>query len=748
MLAGQFELAPQGETVQDYVIGMGYDLGTPVPVTTLVTGMMLDGDRQSGLRTGNKTVTLPVIISADSRIALSQMTDALMEAVNAPTFTLQWTPEGGLPVIWDCYRATPKIAWDVRLEDQAGGTICQREVDLTCSAAPFGRSPDAQTVAATQTPALLDNFSTAPTGAYLDSTISTDPGGSSARVYPWWGWTNGALQPATGQTIARNFATSMNLNGYASAAVRVLHQPKAGSATLTLTLALNTGTISAPVWVTATGKGLFSSGVGTFNSVAMTLPDIDLSAVVGYRLNVLVTPSAGQNPDFQPIWFDELFALGPSSTRLSTPHGAVVAIPDIAGSARAPANLTCTSPVAGLGMLLHRPPIDQDPNLQILTALPPVIGMPAVIGAPAAAFGGTYSAVLAAAPVASGSHTTVLTVTQTIGPNLAPIDTATAGEATSGVANFGRIGGGTTTFVTPGLAGSTGAVKITNAASAVTGVNAWGVLCGQPSGTTSAGLTPVVAGQPYTAQVLIGGGSASCNMNLTIGWYDQNFNLLAASTPPPSFALPGTGQTVRATCTGSAPAGAYWASVRIRNSNTVPASMAMTVDDIQVEVGSAASPFVPPVRIGSATLSATWTSSANTTAAYVVLGDLNLPLSEVEPGAAFNLQAVLADTQLNVYTDLMLLDTTGETVLVNQTPVAFSTLYVDEPDPRYGIGSVNIDFGGQGRTTAASAAAQALISGGPIALEPGTNSLLAHALAGPPTVSATIYPRWQGERST
>lgn len=740
LLAGQFEIAPQGAPYQDYVIGQGYDLGTPVPVTTLVTGMMLDGDRQSGVRTGNKTVSLPIIITANDRVALSQMTDDLMAACNVPAFTLQWTPDGGMPVIWDCYRATPKITWDERLEDQAGGTICQREVDLTMSAAPFGRSPDAQTVAASQVPLLLDEFNTAPTGAYLDSTQSTDPGGTSALLYPWWGWSGGVLQRATGGRISRNFAAPMNLSAYVKASVWVRHRPSVGSVTLALTLRLNVGTTGAPVWVEATGSALFDTDTANFTPVTFLLPTAALAAVVGYQLVALCQPAAGQKNDFAGIYFDELYALGPAMTRLSTPHGAVLSIAGIIGSARAPANLTAIAPLAGPGMLLHRPPIDQDPNLQILTGLPPLVGMPVTIGAAQARFDGTYSAVLAAQPGSTGSHTTTLQLAQTIGPNLAILDVATGGETSGTAGNFGRIGGGTTAF-------AANAIRYTNAASAVTGVNAWGAQIGWINGTANMGLTPIVAGTTYVAQVKVGGGSAACNMNLTIGWYDQNLNLLSASTAPPSFALPGGSGTAVQTCSGVAPAGAYWAMIRIRNSNTVPASMAFTVDNIQLEAGGVASAWVPPVQVGAANLSATWVSSGNTTSTYVILGEFNLPLTTVEPGAQFVLKATVSDGQANGYTDLMLLDTTGELVLVNQTPAQFSTLFIDEPDPNVGVGAVNIDFGGQGRGTAASAAAQSLISGGPIALEPGTNTLLAHALAAAPSVTATIFPRWQGERS-
>lgn len=747
-LAGQFEIAPQGTVSQDYVIVAGYDLGTPVPVTTIVAGMMLDGDRQSGLRTGNKTISLPIVITAPDRVTLSQMTDNLMSACNAPTFTLQWTPDGGMPVVWDCYRATPKITWDERLEEQAGGTICQRQVDITCSASPFGKSTIAQSVAASQVPLLLDEYNTAPTGAYLDSTVSTDPGGTSAQLFPWWGWSNGVLQPQSGGTIGRNFASATDLSAYVKALVWVRHRPGVGTVTLALTLRLNAGTISVPQWVESSTTALFDHDTATFSPITFPMPPAaNLTAVVGYQIVTLCIPPPGANPDYAPVWFDELYALGPTSTRLSTPHGAVLSIPGILGSARAPANLTATAALAGAGMLLHRPPIDQDPNLQILTQAPPLLGMPMVIPAANALFSGTYSAVLAAAPAATGAHTTTLALTQTIGPNLAPLDLADGGEVTSSGAFFSRIGGGTTAFITPGLGGTPGAIRLTNAAAAVTGVNAWGVQLGFTNGTVNSGLTPIAAGLKYVAQVMVGGGSAACNMNITIGWYDQNLNLLSASTAPPSLALPGGTATAVWTCSGVAPAGAYWASIRVRNSNTVPASMAFTVDNIQLEVGSVASPWVPPVQIGSAVLSANWTSASTTVSTYVVLGEFNLPLTVVEPGASFVIKATITDAQANTYTDLMLLDTTGELVLVNQTPVPFTTLYVDEPDPRYGIGSVTIDYGGQGRTTSASAAANALISGGPIALEPGTNALLSHGLAAVPAVLATIYPRWQGERS-
>jgi len=300
-LAGQFEIAPQGQVSQDYVIVAGYDLGTPVPVTTIVAGMMLDGDRQSGLRTGNKTISLPVVITAPDRVTLSQMTDDLMAACNVPTFTLQWTPDGGMPVIWDCYRATPKITWDERLEDQAGGTICQRQLDITCSASPFGRSPLAQTVAASQVPLLLDEYNTAPTGAYLDSAVSTDPGGTSAQLYPWWGWSNGVLQRQTGGTIGRNFGSATDLSAYVKALVWVRHRPGVGTVTLNLTLRLNIGTTSVPKWVESTTSALFDHDTSTFSPVTFPLSTAaNLTAVVGYQIVTFIVPPSGANPDYAP----------------------------------------------------------------------------------------------------------------------------------------------------------------------------------------------------------------------------------------------------------------------------------------------------------------------------------------------------------------------------------------------------------------------------------------------------------------
>jgi hypothetical protein len=87
-------------------------------------------------------VRIPVWVSGISALDLAANVNALWQAVTADTFTVQWTPNGGLPVIYDCYHATVTKPNNTYLADQFTAAVM-----IECQAKPFGRSPDAQTVA-------------------------------------------------------------------------------------------------------------------------------------------------------------------------------------------------------------------------------------------------------------------------------------------------------------------------------------------------------------------------------------------------------------------------------------------------------------------------------------------------------------------------------------------------------------------------------------------------------------------------
>jgi hypothetical protein len=129
-----------GGSDPSYVIAdEGFDAGDPTALTTVVSSLLLDGDRVTGTRSGNRRFALQVLIGGRSRQERDDLTDRLVRSVDASTFHLTWTPDGGDPIRWDCYRAQSTIDWS-DVQDKTW----LRGVSLTFQAEPFGYAPDAR----------------------------------------------------------------------------------------------------------------------------------------------------------------------------------------------------------------------------------------------------------------------------------------------------------------------------------------------------------------------------------------------------------------------------------------------------------------------------------------------------------------------------------------------------------------------------------------------------------------------------
>src|SRR5207245_2915832 len=111
-----------------------------------VENVYLDGEAVTGERTRNRSMRIPVWVAGINALDLAANVSALWQAVSQDTFTVQWTPDGGLPVIYDCFRATVTRPNNTYLADQGFAPVM-----IECQAKPFGRSPDAQTVAVSST---------------------------------------------------------------------------------------------------------------------------------------------------------------------------------------------------------------------------------------------------------------------------------------------------------------------------------------------------------------------------------------------------------------------------------------------------------------------------------------------------------------------------------------------------------------------------------------------------------------------
>src|SRR5256885_814556 len=109
VLDGLYELIG-GVTNPEYRLGPSTDhFGHPVPDTAVIAGSLLDGDRVTGQRSANRSVALPVYVTGTDRTDLAANVNRLLQIVDAQakaSFTLTWTPDGGLPVVFDCWRGS------------------------------------------------------------------------------------------------------------------------------------------------------------------------------------------------------------------------------------------------------------------------------------------------------------------------------------------------------------------------------------------------------------------------------------------------------------------------------------------------------------------------------------------------------------------------------------------------------------------------------------------------------------------
>src|SRR3954468_581900 len=93
-------------TNPEYRLAPGFDFGSGEPDQATISSLYLDGDAVSGARTKNRTVQLPLSIFGSTAQQVAGYVSTLLQAVSAQTFTVTWTPDGGLPMAIDGFRAT------------------------------------------------------------------------------------------------------------------------------------------------------------------------------------------------------------------------------------------------------------------------------------------------------------------------------------------------------------------------------------------------------------------------------------------------------------------------------------------------------------------------------------------------------------------------------------------------------------------------------------------------------------------
>lgn len=400
-------------TNPEYRLGDETAWGQPEPDTATISGVLLDGDRVVGNRSANRQMSIPVGVFGTSATDLAAKVNRLISIVDSPTFTLAWGPQGGLPVIYTGYRGS----WTrERLAGRDERFIAA--IRLTFPAAPFGRSDTPQQITTSSATLQVDSFDSAPTGATLDTTNKVEGTGSAAVTLNRQ--TSGSKYSYLSGAVSRTYA-GKDLSAYASLRLRVRWpSPDVIGADpwyLTVTMTLGDGTNTAAGsavltvpegstdWLTvAVPLSAFSTANPALNLTAVTSESFVLSSAQRFAFTAPAATSTANIDDFR--------AYPSSSVALATSEAEVLTIPAVQGSARTPVNLTVTRGGSAMtnGYAIHRPPVDQDPDAKILTAL---TGSPgSVTGLSSKGLSGTYTVVLIVGTAGSGTRTVTVTFTQ------------------------------------------------------------------------------------------------------------------------------------------------------------------------------------------------------------------------------------------------------------------------------------------------------------------------------------------------
>lgn len=379
MSIGQVRYGPLDLTDYPYIFDPQPNLGAPEAESATVSRLLEDGDVAGGVRSGNRTLQLPVSIGANSRAEFAAAEVALFAEVNRAlnTLTVLFGAGDGLPVVADTYRGQITPTYDADLDFDY-----VRSYVITCPAEPFFRSPDPITISPSSAATQIDAFENT-TGLTTSSTATADTTTfvrGSASVKQQLGVTTtfdgyGAIFSAT---WARSIAsTDLSLDVTArlwllTDVVYSIFPDETHFPTLTL---FSAGGKSS----TWHSRDRLVSGWTAINWDLTDTPDaqvaggVNLAAVTGWAVDfeAAAVAFAGFSGTYH-VWADDLRAY-PAGAAEITAGSANLFFADIEGAARTPVSLEVDTNGSG-GVLLANtpnPPPGYDPVLLAVTNTPP-----------------------------------------------------------------------------------------------------------------------------------------------------------------------------------------------------------------------------------------------------------------------------------------------------------------------------------------------------------------------------------------
>ena len=419
LLIAGFDVLDPASPVQ--LVRDGFDRGAPVPSVAEIQSTVLDGAVVSGSAAGNRQPQFTLLIRATSRLALAATTNVILQAVDAQTWTMTFTPDGGMPIVYECFRATSAVS--STLVDDAQ---LKQQITVKCEALPYGRSPQSQSFTLLATPpVVIDDFSAAP--AVNPRSWSTSL--SATTAYPYHGANSLLIDPVPHSAMFVPYIPQLTLTKTGlsiTAANGITYVTYAVYSPLYYDFAGTTaGSYAAPTWTLSLTVG----GV-TYTTTSTQIPP-SAQATVQAGWSVLqftfATPiPAGTITAYTlglPAWnhtagsavmvIDYLIAYPATGVLSSSPWGDEFVLPSVLGTARTPVNLAITPPSGSiLQVCLHAPPRDT-PTTQCLLSLNTLAtGTPSVTTNTGVRYEGTYSIYLSVKPnLQLPAAGTVLTIT-------------------------------------------------------------------------------------------------------------------------------------------------------------------------------------------------------------------------------------------------------------------------------------------------------------------------------------------------
>jgi len=149
-------------------------------------------------------------------------------------------------------------------------------------------------------------------------------------------------------------------------------------------------------------------------------------------------------------------------------------------------------------------------------------------------------------------------------------------------------------------------------------------------------------------------------------------------------------------------------------------------------------------------LTRTVTPSTDITNGYVEMGPVTLPLAELPPGQlqAYFTVAVTSGNTSDRFLDVLFLDVTGQTLLVNVAGTSLlNNIWADAPDANRALGGIYGSNADRDQSWSITANIDRM-SGGAFSVEPTQhNRLLTYSQQGAPAVTGQYLPHWWMDRA-